>query len=91
MKLQLVSHVTHYLVRKSYVYKHTIKKTPWPYSLSELCRPSDRRLSAKLVPTFADRGRCVVSTTDPYGRILCFLDRSRYLFLRIAPQLYSRG
>jgi hypothetical protein len=33
------------------------------------------RLSAKLVPTFADRGCNVVSVTDPYGRILDFLDR----------------
>jgi hypothetical protein len=31
------------------------KKTPWPESASELYRPSDRRLSVKLVPTFADR------------------------------------
>jgi hypothetical protein len=29
---------------------------------------SDRRLSAKLVPTFADSGCRVVSTTDPHGR-----------------------
>jgi hypothetical protein len=29
--------------------------TPWPESASELYRPSDRRLSAKLVATFADR------------------------------------
>jgi hypothetical protein len=27
----------------------------------------DRRMSAKLVPTFADRGCHVVSATDPYG------------------------
>jgi hypothetical protein len=33
-------------------------------------QPSDLRLSAKLLPTFADRGCCVASTTDPYGRIL---------------------
>jgi hypothetical protein len=32
------------------------KKTPWPESASELYRPSDCSLSAKLVPTFADRG-----------------------------------
>jgi CBS-domain-containing membrane protein len=38
--------------------------------------PSDSRLSAKLVPTFADRGCHVVSVTDPYGRILGFLDRN---------------
>jgi hypothetical protein len=28
--------------------------TPWPESTSELYQPSDRRLSVKLVPTFAD-------------------------------------
>jgi hypothetical protein len=32
-------------------------------------------LLAKLMPTFADRGCHVVSLTDPYGRILGFLDR----------------
>jgi hypothetical protein len=37
-------------------------------SASELYRPSDRRLLAKFVPTFADRGCRVVSATDPYGR-----------------------
>jgi hypothetical protein len=31
---------------------------------------------------FADRGCHVVSVTDPYGRILGFLDRSRYLFIK---------
>jgi hypothetical protein len=31
------------------------RKTPWTESASELYLPSDRRLSAKLVPTFADR------------------------------------
>jgi hypothetical protein len=31
-------------------------------------------LSAKLVPTFADRGCRVVSATDPQGRIFGFLD-----------------
>jgi hypothetical protein len=41
------------------------EQTPWPESANELYRPSDRRLSAKSVPTFADRGCCVVSTTDP--------------------------
>jgi hypothetical protein len=30
---------------------HTKKKTPSPWSASELCRPSDRRLMAMLVPT----------------------------------------
>jgi hypothetical protein len=40
---------------------------------------------------FADTGCHVVSVTDPYGRNLGFLDRSRYFFFQVAPQLYSRG
>jgi hypothetical protein len=31
-------------------------KSPWPESVSELYRPSDPRLSTKLVPTFSCRG-----------------------------------
>jgi hypothetical protein len=65
--------------------------TPLPESDKELYRPSDHRLSAKLVPTFAYRGCHVVSVTDPYGRILSFLDRSLYYFFQIDPQFYSRG
>jgi hypothetical protein len=49
------------------------KKTPCPESASELCRSSGRRLSAKLVPTFAYRRCRVASVTDPYyGRIVVF-------------------
>jgi hypothetical protein len=48
-------------------------------------------MSAKLVPTFADRGGRILSATDPHGRILGFLDRIRYYFFQVAPQLYSRG
>jgi hypothetical protein len=36
----------------------------------ELYRPSDRRLSAKLVPTLADRGCCVVSAMKPPQSII---------------------
>jgi hypothetical protein len=60
------------------------KQTSWPESTSELYRSSDRSLSAKLVPTSADRGCHVVSVTDPYGRILGLLDRSRYFFFHAA-------
>jgi hypothetical protein len=67
------------------------KRTPWPESASELYRPSDRHSSAKLVPIFAVRGCQVVSVTDPHVRILGFLDQSRYYFLQVAPQFYSRG
>jgi hypothetical protein len=45
-----------------------IIKLPWLYSASKLYRPSDRRLSEKSVPSFADRGCRVVGTTDPHGR-----------------------
>jgi hypothetical protein len=48
--------------------------------VSERTIPSDRRLSAKLEPTFADKGGHVASVMDPYGRILDFLDRT---YLRI--------
>jgi hypothetical protein len=43
-------------------------KTPGLQSASELYRRSDRRLSAKLVPTLADRGCRVVSAMNPHGR-----------------------
>jgi hypothetical protein len=40
--------------------------------------PTERPpLLSEVVPTFADRACCVVSATDPPGRILGFLDRSR--------------
>jgi CBS-domain-containing membrane protein len=56
--------------------------TPWSESVSELYQPSDRRLTAKLVPTFADRGCHVVSVTDPYGHILGFIDWSSYFSIK---------
>jgi hypothetical protein len=61
-------------------YAH-IKQTPRPSSTSELYRPSDRRLSAKLVPTLADRGCCVVTAVN-FG----FPDQSRYFSIQAAPQ-----
>jgi hypothetical protein len=54
-------------------------------------RPRDLHFSETLVPTFA-YGRChVVSVTDPYGRILGFLGRSRYFLFQVAPQLFLRS
>jgi hypothetical protein len=44
------------------------KQTPWLESASELYRARDSRLSAKLVPTLADRGCRVVSAANPQGR-----------------------
>jgi hypothetical protein len=62
-----------------------------PVASRQLYRPSDLRLSAKLVLAFVDKGCRVVSAANPYGRILDFLDRRCYYFFQIAPQLYSRG
>jgi hypothetical protein len=67
------------------------KKNSVALVLEQTIPLSDRRLSAKLVPTFADRGCCMVSATDPHGHIFGFLDRSHYYFFQVAPQLYSRG
>jgi hypothetical protein len=47
-------------------------------------------LVGEVSANFADRGCNVVSVTDPYGRILGFLDRSRYFLFQVPPQLYSR-
>jgi hypothetical protein len=54
--------------------QHNKKQTSWPESASELYRP-------KLVPNLEDRRCRVVSATDSHGRILGFLDWSRYFFL----------
>jgi hypothetical protein len=69
----------------------TKQKPSWSESASELYRSSDRGLSAELVQIFADRWCHVVSVTVPYCRNIGLLDRSRYFFLQVAPQLYSRG
>jgi hypothetical protein len=68
-----------------------LEKSPWTESENELYQPSYSRLSAKSVPTITDRACHLVSVTDLYGRNLDFLDRSRYFFFQVAPQLYSRG
>jgi hypothetical protein len=33
----------------------------------------------------------VVSSTNPHGCILCFLNQSHYYFFQVSPQLYSPG
>jgi hypothetical protein len=47
------------------------------------CRRSDCQL-------FADRGCHVVRVTDPYGRILGFLDRSRYFLSSSSSVVFTR-
>jgi hypothetical protein len=62
-----------YTCRVSYIL-FTKTKTKL-HGLSPRANYTDR---AKWLPTFADRGCHVVSVTDPSGRILGSLDRSRY-------------
>jgi hypothetical protein len=47
----------------------TTEKNPVAWVRERTLPPSDRRLSAKLVQTIADRRCHVVSVTDPYGHI----------------------
>jgi hypothetical protein len=47
----------------------------YTYRATAACRRSDCQL-------FADRGCHVVSVTEPHGRILGFLDRSRYFSIK---------
>jgi hypothetical protein len=54
-------------------------------------RLSGRYLSAKLVPTFAGRGVAWSAQRIFMAVNLGFLDRSRYLFIQVDPQLSSRG
>jgi hypothetical protein len=51
------------------------KKTNCMVWVRERTIPTER-------PTFADKGCHVVSVTDPYGRILGFLDRRRYFSIK---------
>jgi hypothetical protein len=54
-----------------------------------LVREQERQpLVAKASANFLRiEGCCVIITTDPYGCILGFLDRSLYFFFQIDPQL----
>jgi hypothetical protein len=52
------------------------------HGLSPRANYTDRATAACRLPTFADRGCHVVSVTDPYVRILGFLDRSHYFSIK---------
>jgi hypothetical protein len=58
------------------------------HALMSTAEPFDR-YSRVLVLTLPQqtRGYHVVSVTDPYGRILDFLDRSLYFIFQVASQL----
>jgi hypothetical protein len=62
-------------------------------SFGPLANYADRAtpLVGEVAPTFADRGCREVGATDPPVVSLGFLDRSRYYFFQVAPQLSSQG
>jgi hypothetical protein len=64
----------------------TLQMPPSAVWVRERTIATTRRLSTKLVPTFTDR-KCRV--TDPYGRILDFLDWSNYFFFHVVPLAQS--
>jgi hypothetical protein len=71
--------------------KQTKKQTQWPESASELYRPRDRRLSAKLVPTFFRiEGATWSERQIPTAVLSVFLNGAANFFFHVAPQLYSR-
>jgi hypothetical protein len=54
--------------------------------------PTERlHLLAKLIPTFAVRGNCMVSVAGPAPLNLDFLDQSFYYVIQVAPHLSSQG
>jgi hypothetical protein len=70
-------HMTPYI----YIYINSVA------SVRKRTIPTERtQLVGEVSGNFADRGCCVVSTTDPYGRILGFLDRSGYFSSPVAPR-----
>jgi hypothetical protein len=78
--------------------KHFISHNGWTFEHNNsvpLVRkrtiPTERPPLVGEVQSFADIECLVVSAADPHGRILGFLDRSRYISFQVAPQLYSRG
>jgi hypothetical protein len=58
---------------------------------SELCRLSNRRWSANLVPTFTVKGVSWLGWRITTAVNLGFMDRSRYFFFQIPSQLSSLG
>jgi hypothetical protein len=65
--------------------EHVYKTKTKLHGLSPRANYTDRATAASLrsdCQLFADRGCHVVSVTDPYGRILGFLDKSLYFSIK---------
>jgi len=71
---------------------HVSSKSSGATALKGLGRQSGRRRSAKLVPTFADRGvSCGQRNGSPRPLISVYRTWIATYFIQVAPQLTSRG
>jgi hypothetical protein len=73
------------------VYRMKTKQTPWPESASDYTDRATAACRRNQCQLLWIEGCRVVSAVDPQGSHLDFLNRSRYIFFQVAPQLYSRG
>jgi hypothetical protein len=88
---QKILHFRSYIADMQFLIVWTKKKNSVA-SVRKRTIPTERPpLVSEVSANFADRGFHMVSVTNPYCRILDFLDRSRCYFFQVAPQLYSRG
>jgi hypothetical protein len=94
-KFRTPMHVTELVILRQYFF---IAPTVFPATkldgLSPRANYTDRATAAcrrSRMPNFAYRGWHVASVTVPYCRILGYLDRRRYFFFQVAPQIYSGG
>jgi hypothetical protein len=65
--------------------------TPWPESRVNYTDRATAPCRRSYFQFLRIEGCSVVSSTDTHGRILCFLNWSRYCIFQVAPHLYSRG
>jgi hypothetical protein len=89
---KICSNVNGKSVKTNFIKNTKLPKKNFVASVRKRTIPTERPPSVSEVSAnfFADRGCHVVTVTNPYGRILAFLDRSRYYFFQVALQLYSR-
>jgi hypothetical protein len=79
---------------KTLTHSLTQKQTKETNSVARVCEqsvPTERTPLVGEVSANLDRGVSCNLQDIPYDHSLRFLDRSRYSFFQVAPQLYSRG
>ena len=81
-----------YVALVEYKFLYLLNKSSGATALQGFGRQSGRRRSAKLVPTFADRGvSCGQRNGSPRPLISVYRTWIATYFIQVAPQLTSRG